>query len=470
MIKNDEILELKRKIEEKKNKIKELKNEADEYNAMQLALKLVMNGSYGAFANKHFVCFCNGVASTITAHGRDLTRTMSKKNEEYWYKLWHEDYETHKEIAKYGRLIDYIENNLYKYDYTKNDILYNTRKSECVELLAQIKKEIDYDNLDNLDIPNVEKIESNYINSSTKEKCTFNQTEFNDGTINRENPVSVYADTDSVFVGFKPAMESFGWDKDPLDFILFVSKYKLQPYFKEKLDEYAGSYGVTNEEDFELEQISKSIIFLQKKMYVKNVIWDEGVFNNPEENLQAKGIDLVRSSSPSFVREYVPKIIKYFFENPDTYNDRELVRLVREIKDVFKIQPIENISTTSSCSKYKENVIDDQSSLLVKKGAHFAVKAGAFHNYLLNNNTQYKTKYDTIKQGQKVKLYYTTSKVNSVFAYINGSYPREIADKYAPIDIDTQFEKTILGIVNRFGDALGLSKLDSKLTFTLSLF
>jgi len=435
--KKEKIKELKLVIEEKKKLKNDLKRESDKYNAFQLGMKLVLNGSYGAFANKHFVCFCNGVASTITAHGRDLTKTMNKSNEDYWYNIWHTDIELHTEIAKHEILLDYIEfNNLNK------DWLFGW-DPKANEELEKIKSNLDYSNIV---IPKVTPIDKNV------------------------SPVSVYADTDSLFVGFKPGIESYGWRNNPLDFILFVSKFRLQPYFKEKLDQYAKKYNVENIQDFELEQISKSIIFLQKKMYVKNVVWDEGVLCEPETNLQAKGVDIVRSSSPAFVREHIPRILKYFFENPDTYNDRELVKLVRNLKDLFKLQQIEDISMSSSCSNYNIKVIDDVDTLSVEKGTHHAVKAAALHNFLLNNNSNYKSKYNLIKSGTKVKYYYTKSKLNDEFAYVNGQYPKEIADKYAPIDIDKQFEKTILGIVNRFGQALGLSKLNSGLTFTLSLF
>lgn len=462
MNKREKIKELKALIDEKKKKKIDIKRDADKFNAMQLALKLVLNGSYGAFANKHFVCFCNGVASTITAHGRDLTNTMNRVNEEYWYNDWHKDIELHKKIAQHSSLLDYIEfNNL-----DKEKIFDGSDESNLK--LNEIKKEIDFDNIEPT---KVEKIDASWVDVSTnivKENPTEQQ--INSGLVKRKNPVSVYADTDSLFVGFKPAIESFGWEHDPLDFILFVSNEKMQPYFKSKLSDYATNFNVKNVQDFELEQISKSIIFLQKKMYVKNVIWDEGVFAEPETNLQAKGVDIVRSSSPVFTRENVPKILKYFFENPDTYSDRELVKLVRGLKDLFKLEPIENISMSSSCSNYDLKVKDDQDSLIVEKGTHHAVKAAALHNFLLNNNSKYKSKYNLIKSGQKVKYYYTTSKLNNEFAYMAGQYPKELADKYAPIDIDMQFEKTILNIINRFGEALGLSKLDSRLTFTLSLF
>ena len=121
-------------IELLKKKASDLKKEADYYNALQLALKLVLNGYYGAFATSYFILYNNHVAGTITAQGRDLTRTMDKVNEDYWYNQWHLDHELH-----------------YK-----------------------------------LGIKNVTQID-------------------------KSEPVSIYADTDSLFVSFKPAIDHCDW-------------------------------------------------------------------------------------------------------------------------------------------------------------------------------------------------------------------------------------------------------------------
>jgi DNA polymerase elongation subunit (family B) len=86
------------KIIELKAKISKLNQEVDYYNSLQLAFKLVLNGSYGAFATKYFILFNNHVAGTITAEGRKLTETMSLDNQDYWYNQWHLDTDLHKEM------------------------------------------------------------------------------------------------------------------------------------------------------------------------------------------------------------------------------------------------------------------------------------------------------------------------------------------------------------------------------------
>lgn len=458
MSKKEQIEKLKKDIENKKLSILEHKKNADQFNAMQLALKIVMNGSYGALAAKHFVLFCNGVAGTITAHGRDLIVRMNDVNETYWYKHFHKDFELHKAVAIHSKVLDLIDE-------------YNLDKVEIIKDKVKYQKIVDKLDLSDLEIPIIEAIDDSWINIDTKivvDKPKKSQI-YKTGEVVRKNAVSVYADTDSVFVGMKPAIDAYNWKHDPLDLVLFITDFRLQDWFKNELESYAKKYKVENLEDFELEQVSKNIIFLEKKMYVKNVLWEEGVFNDPETNIQAKGVDIVRSSSPVFTRTHVYGVLKYFFENPNI-TDKELVRRIKEIRELFLLAPVEDISISSSCNKYNEKIIDDQDSLRYVKGTHVSVKAAGFHNYLLNRNSEYKQMYDTIKSGQKVKMYFTNSVINDRFAYIGGNYPAELAMKHAPIDYDKQFEVAILKLINRFNKVLGLSELTPKLKFTLSLF
>jgi hypothetical protein len=90
---------IKEQIEELRKKEKQLKQDVDYYNALQLALKLVLNGSYGALATQYFILFNNKVAGSVTAQGRDLTKTMNDLNEKYWYEMWHTDYDLHEKLG-----------------------------------------------------------------------------------------------------------------------------------------------------------------------------------------------------------------------------------------------------------------------------------------------------------------------------------------------------------------------------------
>ena len=86
-------------IKELKEQAEKVKKEIDFFNAAQLSMKLIMNGSYGAFATEYFILFNEYVAGTITAMGRELTKKMNDFNEDYWYNKWHLDYELHEKLG-----------------------------------------------------------------------------------------------------------------------------------------------------------------------------------------------------------------------------------------------------------------------------------------------------------------------------------------------------------------------------------
>ena len=87
------------KIKKLEKRIFDLNTEVDYNNAMQLALKLIMNGEYGSLATRYFILFHPKVAGTITAEGRQLTKKMDNLNEDYWYNQWHLEERLHKRLV-----------------------------------------------------------------------------------------------------------------------------------------------------------------------------------------------------------------------------------------------------------------------------------------------------------------------------------------------------------------------------------
>ena len=120
--------------------------------------------------------------------------------------------------------------------------------------------------------------------------------------------------------------------------------------------------------------------------------------------------------------------------------------------------------------KYETKVLDDVTSVVCVKRAHFGVKAACLHNYLLNKNSEYKTKYDMIRGGI-IKYYYCNHQLGERFAYPRSFHPTEIVEKESvSIDYDTQFDKTFLTIVNRFLNPIGLPTINKRLSVLNSIF
>jgi hypothetical protein len=259
----------------------------------------------------------------------------------------------------------------------------------------------------------------------------------------------------------------WNWDNE-LDFIHGVDAFRYGEYFKKCLEEYAGSYGVKNREDFELERVSESIINIAKKKYIQHIVYEDGIPYDRLTYIFPKGVELVRSSTPAFAREKIVEIVKYLFANPDDFNIKDLLKLVKNLRKEFELADIDDISMQSSCSNYETKVIEDKERLEFVNGAHFAVKSAAYYNYLLNQNKNLQSKYEYIKSGTKIKYYYCKNKrVNDIFAFIRGSYPIEFAPE---IDYDEQFMKSILSPINSIIEPLGLPEITKRLSVVLDIF
>jgi len=143
--------------------------------------------------------------------------------------------------------------------------------------------------------------------------------------------------------------------------------------------------------------------------------------------------------------------------------------LVKGLRKEFELADIDDICMQSSVSKYEIKVLEDTKlPLQFVSGAHFAVKSGAHHNYLLSLNKDYQQKYEFIKSGVKIKYYCCKDKsVTDMFAYSRGSYPIEFAPE---IDYDEQFAKSILSPINSIIEPLGMPEITKRLSVVMDIF
>ena len=462
-----------KQIEVLKKKAVEIKKEADYYNALQLALKLVLNGSYGAFATSYFILYNNHVAGTITAQGRDLTKTMDKVNEDYWYNQWQDDFELHfkvgiKDVTKISR--------------TEPVSIY----ADTDSLFVSFKPAIDHctwkDLIFNSDYLN--SINDKFIILTNDETKTSNPNCLGVANNLSEFGELIKSDYELILIdgnyikdrGLNKMINSgvftseirWNWNSEQ-DFIQGLDHFRYGGYFKKCLEDYAASFGVENKEDFELERISESMINIAKKKYICHITYEDGIPFERLNYIYPKGVELVRSSTPAFARDKIVHIVKYLFSHPDTFNIKDLLKLVKGLRKEFELADIDDICMQSSVSKYEIKVLDDSKlPLQFVSGAHFAVKSAAHHNYLLLKSKDYQQKYEFIKSGNKIKYYCCKDKsITDMFAYTRGSYPIEFAPA---IDYDEQFAKSILSPINSIIEPLGMPEITKRLSVVMDIF
>jgi DNA polymerase elongation subunit (family B) len=463
--------EKKSKLESLKIKAVQLKKDVEYYNAMQNALKLVLNGSYGAFATSYFILYNNHVAGTITACGRDLTQTMDRVNQDYWYNQWHLDFELHTKLGL---------KDITSIDKSEHVSIY----ADTDSLFVSFKPAIDHCTWKNLVFDELDLIKKKFIILSkefpkhknpncvgmvnnVKELKELLVNDYDllifDGEFIKNRDIGKMISEDVFTSEIK-----WNWSKE-LDLIQGMDFFRYGGYFKTCLEDYAASFGVENKEDFELEKISESIINIAKKKYIQHIIHEDGVDFNPMSYIFPKGVELVRSSTPLFARNKIVDIVKYLFLNPDSFNIKELIKLVKNLRKEFELADIDDIAMQSSCSNYDNKIIDDKNlPLQYVSGAHFAVKSSAYYNYLLYKNKPLQDKYEFIKSGTKIKYYTCKNKsINDSFAYMRGSFPIEFAPE---IDMDIQFSKAILSPINSIIEPLGMPTITDRLSVIMDIF
>lgn len=423
--------------------IYECESQYNYYNAVQNAQKLILNQAYGAFGNKYFVCSTKDIANAITAMCRDTIKLMDKVNEDYWYNDWHNDNEIHNK----------------------------------------------------LNITNVKKIPQDWIHLDTQMDWDgkVSNEEVEEGIYQRKHPVSVYIDTDSLFVCFQTSLSLCNYNGQEQKFIETLSKDRLEPLFLEKLKEYANSFKVKNIQDFELENINESILFVTKKKYIKHTIWEDGRQYDRLTNIVPKGVTLVQKGTPKFAREKLLYIIKnMFFDKPLEININKVTKVIKSYREEFELTDVNDIAQGGRVNDYwspgkinaeikdpktKEiigyekidapGVVSHWPELVLAKGTHFSRKAAGLYNHLLSAETELQNIYSFINDGDMVKSYPTNHPLNNRFAYITGEYPKEFAP---PVDYDSLYETTFLKPLNGYLAVLGLPEINKKLRITFSLF
>jgi DNA polymerase elongation subunit (family B) len=175
--------EKREKVAELKARIEETQAEYDRAKAMQLALKLVINGTYGAFAHPKFVLSNSHIANAITAMGRDVIQYMLKNIEKYFYTQWQDDFKSHTKLG-----IEYVAEKEGKYfllDRSGENIHYP--HNSFLELIGKL-------NITRSDLKEDKKELNGYNILYRRDLHDFSNVQ----QIPKDKPITIYGDTDSV--------------------------------------------------------------------------------------------------------------------------------------------------------------------------------------------------------------------------------------------------------------------------------
>lgn len=163
-----------------------------------------------------------------------------------------------------------------------------------------------------------------------------------------------YGDTDSFYLSIKPyvdAKESKSGTmtkEEKIDFCDSVCEKVIQPFVNNMTDEIGNILNIYEQGSMAMDReiIADSGIFIAKKRYIARVLDTEGV-RLKEPKKKVMGLEIVRSSTPTFCRKYLKDSIDILLDGTET----DLIDWVEDIKQKFMEAPIEDISRVTGVNK-----------------------------------------------------------------------------------------------------------------------
>ena len=278
---------------------------------------------------------------------------------------------------------------------------------------------------------------------------------------------AIYTDTDSVYVCFDYALQSVEGlsldNKKSLEFCLALNRHRLNDYFKQAFEKYATHFNTDNRQNFELENLSRSGIWLAKKKYILTVSYKDNKNERllEKESLIIKGLEAIQASYPIWARTHLQKLYTYILDKGYSIDlETDLIPKLQILKTECDALPIEDIAFNFSVRVY-EDYLTSLLPLVMEKGMPIYGRASAYHNHLIKKTKS--EKYSLIRSGSKIKFYYASPNEHNfdIFAYSPGSFPIEFA---VPLDREQQFFRLIIEPINKLLVAMGYPELTAILT------
>ena len=269
-----------------------------------------------------------------------------------------------------------------------------------------------------------------------------------------EEDYVIASDTDSIYLKLGPLVDKVHKDKtDTNKIIAFMDRVcedKIQPSIDESYENLANYvHAFAQKMQMKREALADKGIWTAKKRYILNVYNNEGVAYN-EPHMKVMGLEMVKSSTPSAIREKMKQSIKIMMQG--TEND--IHEFIADFKVNFKKLPVEDISFPRGLNGLKDYA---DSVIMYKKGTPIHVKGAILYNHHLVKMGLDK-KYPKIQEGEKVKFTYI--KQPNPFKDMVISYPGRLPVEFGLqqyIDYDLQFDKAFIEPIKVVLDCMGWS-------------
>jgi DNA polymerase elongation subunit (family B) len=262
----------------------------------------------------------------------------------------------------------------------------------------------------------------------------------------------IASDTDSIYLCLGELVDKVytGEKKTPtiISFMDKVCEDKIQPFINQSYQELADYvHAYSQKMRMKREALADKGVWTAKKRYIMHVYNNEGVAYD-EPDMKVMGLEMVKSSTPSAIREKMSLLIKIMI----TKDEASVQEFISNFRAEFKKLPPEDISFPRGVNGIKEY---SDSISIYKKGTPIHVKGALIYNYMLKEKDLTK-KYPLIQDGEKLKFSYlkTPNPVkDTVISYPN-RLPIELG-LHEYIDYELQFEKAFIEPIKIILDCVG---------------
>jgi len=217
----------------------------------------------------------------------------------------------------------------------------------------------------------------------------------------------VVHNTDSVFYPAEPIVEKqmpnvdSEDEKDMTDAILEIAD-EVEDYLNACYNHFARELAHIPEDKkhwFEIKQelVAKSGLWVRKKRYAQWIINDEG---DPTDELDVKGLDIIRSDFPTAFRELLEDVIVSILKGLEK---NEIDKKVLDFRENLKNLNLEDVARPTKVGDLEDYRTDDFGRTQKGTPAHFA---GALNYNDLIKHFGLEKEVSPIKSGSKIKWVY----------------------------------------------------------------
>lgn len=263
----------------------------------------------------------------------------------------------------------------------------------------------------------------------------------------------LYLDTDSSYITLERLVIKMGWHKlSQNEIVNHLEKFVfevIQPAINKPLSELVcGKMGALESRmNFKLEGIGPNILFLAKKKYAFNILYNEGVrYEKPK--MKVMGIEVVRSSTPSVVKDDLKRALSLALSSTED----ELQKYIHEVRSSFLSLDYTDVSFprgVNGLSTYKST------SGIYEKGCPIHVRASLLYNHYLKQRGL-ESKYPMIGEGDKIK-FVALKMPNPIHENVI-AFPSKLPEEFglgSYIDMTTQYQKAFMAPLEKILAAVG---------------